>query len=509
MSSQAVEYKRFQQSESCSEEGCRAAKFYIEDGKKFCQRGHEQDGFTVTQQDEDDFLQLGKVTHKKREVHEHAAIKCKGIAAKKLYLQCIQLVLCKQCNWLVTEKNFAPEIETIVRDLWELRLKTLWLEEESNPGFFAKKRGTVSDSHSHPQLIETLSLCYLAALLLRLPISLSEVLGWASRGEILMKKVRIIPIEMRTKLPAYFYSALEMKAPLNGNHLQRKIMDLTDLYYFHFKMIFPPLNTPLLSYKHIQDLGLPVEIYPAVKRLASILDVNFSFDVLSTSIRGPLSFPEIRIICLIIIATKLSQPFDSLERIPENSSDPTILKIDWKAWFKIMHENQEKGFKKGEELNVRDTDVWNMDDKKIDQYLDWFQKSWLDERKPKISELILDHFPLQSVGSYEEEIGEIEPRFDKLIRIQEASTLQTSSSSIDHDKTKSFRPGAMYVRYRAIGDLTEEANNFYEHAASKVGVSTSFLVRAVFQMEVQIESWLTATKKKEAGETKIPQYKGR
>ncbi|EPQ67570.1 60S ribosomal protein L40 [Blumeria graminis f. sp. tritici 96224] len=313
----------------------------------------------------------------------------------------------------------------------------------------------------------------------------------------LMKKVRIIPIEMRTKLPAYFYSALGMKAPLNGNHLQRKIMDLIDLYYFHFKMIFPPLNTPLLSYKHIQDLGLPVEIYPAVKRLASILGVNFSFDVLSTSIRGPLSFPEMRIICLIVIATKLSQPFDSLERIPENSSDPTILKIDWKAWFKIMHENQEIGFKKGEELNVRDTDVWNMDDVKIDQYLDWFQKSWLDERKPKISELILDHFPLQSQRSYEEEIGETERRFDKQILIQEASILQTPSSSIEYDKSKNLRPGAMYIRYRALGDLTEEAKNFYGHAASKVGVSTSFLVRAVFQMEIQIESWLTANKKKE------------
>jgi hypothetical protein len=37
-----VEYQRFRRGESCTEDGCRARKFYIEDGKKFCQRGHEQ-----------------------------------------------------------------------------------------------------------------------------------------------------------------------------------------------------------------------------------------------------------------------------------------------------------------------------------------------------------------------------------------------------------------------------------------------------------------------------------
>ncbi len=37
-----VDYQRFRKGESCLEEGCRARKFYIEDGKKFCNRGHEQ-----------------------------------------------------------------------------------------------------------------------------------------------------------------------------------------------------------------------------------------------------------------------------------------------------------------------------------------------------------------------------------------------------------------------------------------------------------------------------------
>lgn len=41
MSSQ-LEYQRFARGENCTEHGCRARKWYIEDGRKFCQRGHEQ-----------------------------------------------------------------------------------------------------------------------------------------------------------------------------------------------------------------------------------------------------------------------------------------------------------------------------------------------------------------------------------------------------------------------------------------------------------------------------------
>ena len=40
--SSRVEYQRFRRGEHCTEEGCRSRKYYIEDGKKFCQKGHEQ-----------------------------------------------------------------------------------------------------------------------------------------------------------------------------------------------------------------------------------------------------------------------------------------------------------------------------------------------------------------------------------------------------------------------------------------------------------------------------------
>jgi RNA polymerase I-specific transcription initiation factor RRN7 len=62
---------------------------------------------------------------------------------------------------------------------------------------------------------------------------------------------------MRSKLPGYFYSALEIRTPLRGGALQDAVLELVEFYNLHFEMVFPPLNYPLLIFKHVRDLGLP------------------------------------------------------------------------------------------------------------------------------------------------------------------------------------------------------------------------------------------------------------
>jgi RNA polymerase I-specific transcription initiation factor RRN7 len=38
---------------------------------------------------------------------------------------------------------------------------------------------------------------------------------------------------------------------------------------------------------------------------------------------------------LIVIATKLSHPFDDVDRVPQSEIDPTTVKVDWVKWRKI------------------------------------------------------------------------------------------------------------------------------------------------------------------------------
>jgi RNA polymerase I-specific transcription initiation factor RRN7 len=62
---------------------------------------------------------------------------------------------------------------------------------------------------------------------------------------------------MRVKLPGSYHGALEIRAPLKGSSLYRTVSELIRFYHAQFEMVFPPLNSPLLIYVHIRDLGLP------------------------------------------------------------------------------------------------------------------------------------------------------------------------------------------------------------------------------------------------------------
>lgn len=130
-----------------------------------------------------------------------------GREATEMFLQCYQLIVWKQCFFLVNGKGFPKELETVVRDLWGLRLAILHrnqgdagLERFGSMGFSSTSGGETTDSDGKslissrsrraeirredmPKLIETLALCYLGTLLLRLPTSMGEMLNWAARDE--------------------------------------------------------------------------------------------------------------------------------------------------------------------------------------------------------------------------------------------------------------------------------------------------------------------------------------
>lgn len=62
---------------------------------------------------------------------------------------------------------------------------------------------------------------------------------------------------MRIKLPGYFHAALEMKSVLRGSRLYKVVFELIGFYGLQYEMVCPPLNAPLVLFKHVRDLGLP------------------------------------------------------------------------------------------------------------------------------------------------------------------------------------------------------------------------------------------------------------
>jgi RNA polymerase I-specific transcription initiation factor RRN7 len=117
--------------------------------------------------------------------------------------------------------------------------------------------------------------------------------------------------------------------------------------------------------------------------LASLLEFDFTYPHVYRRSHGALAYPECQIISLIVVVTKLCHPFDAVERTPYSETDPTTIKIDWLKWREVRDYDKPKGMKKGEEIKTLDSDVLAMSDTKTDDYLDWYQRTWLDDRDPK------------------------------------------------------------------------------------------------------------------------------
>ncbi|KAF7931485.1 uncharacterized protein EAE98_004221 [Botrytis deweyae] len=540
--SSAIDYHKFRRGETCSEEGCRARKFYIEDGKKFCQRGHEQAGFTQTQQDEDDWNQQGKKSRKRREEKEQVEKVFGGRDATQLYLQCYQLILWKQTHWLVTVKGFPKELETIVRDLWELRLRVLQGsgDERSEYGtefgsttegdetdtdgtgyrstastVMSRKRASRTKKHL-PRLIETLGFCYLGILLLRLPTSLGEIYKWATRDEIIYTRaIKEIPKDMRARLPGHYFRALEIHGILNGHRLHQTVLDMVSFFNFNFEMVFPPINHKLLLYKSIRDLGLPVDIYMAVNHLAEILEYNFSYPIHNKRLHGTTGYPEYQLTSLIVIATKLSQPFDDIHRHPESNLDATAARINWTKWQSIMLDNTTEGLKRGDEIKITDADVFKMTGEQMDDWMNWYHKTWIDDRDQKVPQQILELFPLTDIISETTmEIVDPDP-INRAKEVHKTLTLQKPVARVDDEESQDIvRPGEKYRRYRTVEELPESAKAFFEIAgklfllddvfmlsltgiARNIGTSIEKLVHGVFTTEVRLEKWMLDERRKE------------
>lgn len=171
--------------------------------------------------------------------------------------------------------------------------------------------------------------------------------------------------------------------------------------------------------------------------------------------------------------------------------------INWEAWADLQNQFERRDesagkIGKGKEILVKEEDVLNMTPDQMDEYMDWYETSWLDSSS-KGANPLHSLFPL---GSSTRETGQSAPTaqddeegsVDWLLgTAQQYLRTRDVVNSSDPDIP---RPGSLYTRYRQESDLPDTARAFYETAARVVGVPLSTLVRCVSQGEIQINKWL-------------------
>ena len=251
-----------------------------------------------------------------------------------------------------------------------------------------------------------------------------------------------------------------------------------------------------------------VELYIVVRRLASLLAVDFTFPKPGSRQRKS-SLPEIQLVSLLLIAVKLYHPFNSQPRHGRSLTEFGTLVIDWDSWGKSKIEyaarhQSARSLGRGNEINVNENDIMDMSGEQLDEYLDWYEKTWVKEDSQqssarRIPQPLLDMFPTgRPDGSspvkvdFRQEAQADRIGLDQMLNTAVGSlqfrgiVLEESADSSD-DSVR--RIGSFYKRYRTIEDLSPQARMFYEAAANSVGTSLTTLTIAVFQMERKLETF--------------------
>ncbi|KAF2762368.1 hypothetical protein EJ05DRAFT_473280 [Pseudovirgaria hyperparasitica] len=307
------------------------------------------------------------------------------------------------------DKGFPDKLEAIIRELWQLRLTKLHdrlpddaTDTDGESQFYsshseddktpqeaglddARLRRHGRNPTTTPSLMDAIALCYIGLVCLRVPVTLGDLTEWIERGELkYYRAISLIPKNMRTRLPATHRRMLEPEDTLKPAYLQKAVLDLSILYERVHGVTFPPLNTPPLLFRLLQTLALPIEVYAMVPRLAQLVGYTFDYSkAVSTRRYQRTDIPELQLASLIVIAVKLLCPFDEITRHPTHSSEPAGALIDWSVWIKSMRQYQPPDatsrLSDAESLLLKESDVYVMSDHDLDYYLDWYQRTWVNE----------------------------------------------------------------------------------------------------------------------------------
>ncbi|KAK4926367.1 hypothetical protein LTR66_016349, partial [Elasticomyces elasticus] len=466
------------------------------------------------------------------------------------YLLCYQFVLRKQVYWLVHEKDLPAELETIVHDLWSLRLQGLQSRVPPNLDADAEKSRMVFSSQSEgdidtenesrgapehnnkvsgtPRLLDAIALCYVGILLLRLPVTVGDLHAWVNTGQLLYYAAhKALPSSMKERLAGTYHNELYPNI-LQPDDLHHTVLETVALYEQDYGMSIPPLNSPLLLYRYMKNLTLPLEIYTVTERLARMLDVTYAYDTNSKKEKKKslvMRHPEARLMCLLIVAVKLLFPFDGLPRSPATQSEAAALSLDWQGWTAARsppkndsedgspHDQMER-LHFEDSLRFSQADVFTASDGKLDDFLDHYESTWLDDRinetgraarEADFRHYLFEQFPpTRADRPLRTEIATA-PKDAEILRtvqrsLRPVAVLCKAEAAEQQRRDREVRrPGSYYKRYRRVQDLDGPARVFYAAAAGLTALSLQALVRGVFLMERRLQVWEEAERRRGEG----------
>ncbi|TDZ37679.1 Ubiquitin-60S ribosomal protein L40 [Colletotrichum spinosum] len=356
------ELHKFPKGERC--EFCGSRKWYLENGLRYCAKeGHQLQGYVEFDLGDDDFGQKGKVSRKEKQAKERVKRALTGQPARDLYLECLQLILREQVLWLITVKGHKVEVETVARDLWDLRIRgaakaidndsaseaelslfssqvELAQDEQTSSRFKRAQLWSCDNGNEWPApgFIDTLGICFLACMLLRIPTRVGDLAKWAREGSIPYKQAyRQLPREMRDRLPPWYASPMKAAhlAKFDCGELHASVMGLAQSYHLNYSMVLPPLNDVMMTLQYVRELGLPVETISVARRIPPIANLSYEFPLDKPRVRL-IHQPEILLIAIVVLTTIHCFPFEGPAFAAEGEDFFHLPHLEWPKWHKAM-----------------------------------------------------------------------------------------------------------------------------------------------------------------------------
>jgi len=443
-------------------------------------------------------------------------------------LKSLQLILRHQLWFLIHERGLPAELETVVQDLWALRILQFESRitserqefdssqavatsesetdgETNQPGLENRKK-KLKDT---PNVMDSLVLCYLGIITLRLPVTPGDIYTWTTEGKLTYRRaIKLLPTTMRDRLPAYYHVALDPNSLLSLPRFYSTLIDLEVGFEKEFGILWPPLNTPVLLFRYLKELALPLELYDATIRLGNLLEYDFAIHTEGKTALGIRHVPEAQLIACLVVCVKLYYPFDGERRYPRSISEPAATTFNWRSWCTIIGNAKLKSREGDSQYTVeeltklKEKDVFSMSGDQMDQYLDFYLSNFLDETHIEANEANDDFrnamygmFPVTTGIAPSENRQSDDTGSEKQLETVRAvqGRMRTNQVVADGEEDPGMqRPGQSYMSYKKASNLPEHADVFFEEVARVAGLELHMLVNAVFFTERRVEKWKTA-----------------
>jgi RNA polymerase I-specific transcription initiation factor RRN7 len=405
-----------------------------------------------------------------------------------------------------------------VHDLWALRLESLASRLDLDPLSDSESQmfssqgsrdvtgsstddtmtSRVSKATSTPKLLQMVTLCFMGIYLLRLPITVGDFFTWIKDGDLLYyRAIKSVPKHMIDRLPGQYHPFLDPQTIISPTNLHHAVTETMMQYQMEFEMSLPPVNLTLHLFRYIEELALPIDIFPAAKRVGLLASFAFKYPEQKAKKMRVTDFPDGQLAATIIISVKMLFPFDAIKRYPRSGGEPAGAVINWDVWVNARKSYIDQTRQDGrlgwqDAMQVTESDVLTMSDTKIDDYLDYFANTWTNtdpedkDRDVDYRKAMLDLFPVLSTQKSLRASIDIPALQSQKVRKVMGSLITrrvVTEEQEEESGKRVHRPGTLYKRYRAEKDLEGHAKQFYQAVADLAGLSLKSTIRAVYTTE--------------------------